>query len=194
MRQGRNGFGLVAAWLLLLAAPAALPAEEPAARLAANRALVLRYVEEVLSRGQLDHLEQMVSPGYTDSSPGAQDPERGPALVRAAQKRVRSLFPSISYQIDQLIAEDDKVVARYTVQATYQPREEGREPGPGTDALISGMTIFRISRGLIAESWTINDQLGLFTQIGFTLTPPPAAEAPAAPSKRLDPKGPGGPR
>ncbi|HYH45535.1 MAG TPA: ester cyclase, partial [Thermoanaerobaculia bacterium] len=115
MRQGRNGFGLVSglsAWLLLLAMPAALPAEEPAARLAANRALVLRYVEEVLSRGQLDHLEQMVSPGYTDSSPGAQDPERGPALVRAAQKRVRSLFPSISYQIDQLIAEEDKVVAR----------------------------------------------------------------------------------
>ncbi|HYH44982.1 MAG TPA: hypothetical protein VEG34_04805, partial [Thermoanaerobaculia bacterium] len=64
------------------------------------------------------------------------------------------------------------------------------------DALISGMTIFRISRGLIAESWTINDQLGLFTQIGFTLTPPtPAPAAPATPSNRPDPKGePGGPR
>jgi predicted ester cyclase len=182
-RQGRQGSRTIArgsrvllAGLLLLAAP--LPAQEPAARHAANRALVQRYLEEVLSRGRLDHLDQMVAPGYVDSSTGAGDAERGPALVRAAQGRVRSLFSDISYNVDQLIAEGDKVVARYTVRATYRPQDpETRAQAPsavGKEAMVAGITIFRIAGDRIAESWTINDQLAMFEQLGFTLEPPAA--------------------
>ena len=109
---------------------------------------------------------------------------RGPALVRAAQGRVRALFSAVSYNVDHLIAEGDKVVARYTVRATYQPQDqETRTQAPsavGKEVAVAGMTIFRIAGDRIAESWTINDQLGMFEQLGFTLQPP---AAPAGPGK-----------
>lgn len=191
-RQGRQGSRATArtsrsllAGLLLLAAGLPLAAQEPAARHAANRALVQRYLEEVLSRGRFDHLDQMIAPGYVDSSTGAEESERGPALVRATQTRVRGLFSDVSYSVDQLIAEGDKVVARYTVRATYRPQDpETRAQAPsavGREAMVAGMTIFRIAGDRIAESWTINDQLGMFEQLGFSLEPPGPPAGPTPP-------------
>jgi predicted ester cyclase len=184
------------AWLLLglgaghrLAAqstsqpPAPAATATPPADLSKNRELVQRYIEEVLSRGGLEHLDQLVAPGYIDSSPGADEGAAGPALVRAAQGRVRALFSRISYRIDHLIAEGDKVVARYLVRATFQPSGQTGSPlpGTGTEVWINGMTIFRIASGRIEESWTINDQLEMYRQLGYTLEPPKAAANPGEP-------------
>jgi predicted ester cyclase len=151
----------------------------------ANRDVVRRYIDEVLSQGNLDRLEQLIAPGYVDSSPGADERGAGPERVRIAQRRVRALFSRIAYRVDHLIAEEDKVVARYTVRATYQPTDPTR-PGPaGTEVWITGMTIFRLADGRIEETWTINDQLEMFRQLGYKLEPPKApSPAPASPGGR----------
>jgi predicted ester cyclase len=181
----------LAGLLLLLALPGRAqtpppPPEPPppapaAPALEANKALVRRYIDEVLAGGDLKVLDTLVAPDYADSSPGA-DEGRGPEVIRVAQGRVRALFRDIHYRVDQLVAEGDKVVARYTVRAVRKP-DEGRDIGDaGKEIGILGMTIFRIADGRIRETWTINDQLTLFRQLGYTLTPPnaPKPEAPAA--------------
>jgi hypothetical protein len=65
------------------------------------------------------------------------------------------------------------------VRAVHRPSAEGEEPAPEPrEVAITGMTIFRVSGGRIHESWTINDQLEMFRQLGYTLQPPKAEGAP----------------
>ena len=80
--------------LLLLAVPAAAqtapaPAPDP---LQANKALVRRYIEEVLSANRMEKLDELLGPDFTDSTPGALGSETGPDIIRAAQGRIRALF------------------------------------------------------------------------------------------------------
>ena len=71
-----------------------------------------------------------------------------------------------------MIAEGDKVLARYTVQATTHA-EEGV---PAQKVEIAGMTLFRIADGRIREVWILNDQVELYRQLGFTIQPPEGAK------------------
>lgn len=169
-------------------APPVVPPASPAApdALAASKALVRRYIEDVLAGGRLDLLEDLVAADYADRTPGADAEGAGPEVVRRAQERLREQFRDVRYTIDQLVAEGDLVVARYTVQAVHQPRKAGDAATP-RDISITGMTLFRVEGGRIRESWTINDQLEMFHQLGFTLKPPASqpsgttAPAPAPP-------------
>jgi len=159
-----------AVFLLLLATSAAAqaqpaPAPDP---LQANKALVRRYVEEVLSANRMEKLDEMLGPDFADSTPGALGSETGPDIIRAAQDRIRALFPTVQYQVEDLVAEGDKVLARYTVRAATK-EEEGI---PSQKVEITGMTLFRIADGRIREVWIINDQMELYRQLGFTIQPP----------------------
>lgn len=162
--------------LLLLALALPVSAQEPAAsapaQTEANKSLARRYIEEVLSGGDLKALDQLVAAEYVDSSPGGAENGRGPEAVRTAQGRVRALFKDIRYQIDLLVAEGEKVVAHYSVRAVRKPDSEIDAGDAGREITIPGMTIFRIASGRIAETWTINDQLGMFRQLGYALTSP----------------------
>lgn len=169
--------------LALLAAPAAqgqAPQDAAGADpLEANKALVRRYIGEVLSANQLDKLDELLGPDFTDSTPGAAGSESGPDVIRAAQARIRALFHTVEYQVDDLVAEGDKVVARYTVRAATKASADS----PSQKVEITGMTLFRIAGGKIREVWIINDQIELYRQLGFTIQPPenPASDPPGSP-------------
>jgi predicted ester cyclase len=145
--------------------PESRPSESPAE---ANKALVRRYLGEVLSLGRLDLLDQLLAADFVDSTPGAPKDVRGPQVIRAAQQRAREIFPVVEYQVEDLIAEGDKVVARYTVRAT----SKGSGSAPGRPIEVAGVTIFRLGDGKIREAWIVNDQIDMFLQLGYTLQPP----------------------
>lgn len=161
----------LAALVFLLAMPALAqePAPSPGNGMDANKALVRRYIEGVLSDGKLELLDELVSPEFVDRTPGAPPQTRGPEVIRESQKRAHDLFQDIRYTLDDLIAEGDRVVARYTVRATRKP-PEGSDQGKPIE--VTGITIFKIADGKILETWIVNDQIELFRQLGFTLTPP----------------------
>ncbi|HZF07223.1 MAG TPA: ester cyclase [Thermoanaerobaculia bacterium] len=162
--------------------PPPAPAAPATPAFDANKDLARRYIEEVLAGGDLKALDTLLAPDYVDSSPGA-EAGRGPEVVRVAQERVRALFRDLHYHIDQLVAEGDKVVARYTVRAVRKRDEGGGVGDAGKEIGIVGMTIFRVADGRIRETWTINDQFTMFRQLGYTLTPPApkASQKPGAP-------------
>lgn len=149
----------------------------------ANKTLVQRYIGEILAGGRLDLLADFVSPDFVDRTPGAPAGVRGPELIRESQARARELFQDIQYTIDDLIAEGDRVVARYTVKAT---RKSGDGAEGGRPIRVTGVTLFQIADGKIRETWIVNDQIELFRQLGYTLTPPkqepqPKPQPPAPP-------------
>lgn len=146
----------------------------------ANKALIRRYLAEVLSAGRLDKLEELVAADFADRTPGAPE-ERGPKIIREAQERARAVFPEVEYTIEDLIAEGDRVVARYVVRAKTKKTDDS----PSMNVEVMGITVFRVAGGKIREAWIVNDQIELFTQLGYTIEPPTkevaAPEPPPAP-------------
>jgi predicted ester cyclase len=67
--------------------------------------------------------------------------------------------------IEDLIAEGEKVVARWRARATHQG-EYVSIPPTGKEVEFTGISVYRIEERKIAESWTVEDELGLMRQIG----------------------------
>jgi steroid delta-isomerase-like uncharacterized protein len=74
-------------------------------------------------------------------------------------------FPDLNRPVDDLIAEGDKVVARWRAEGTHTGSFQGVPP-TGRRASITGITIFRLRDGKIVEEWGESDMLGLLQQVG----------------------------
>ena len=85
-------------------------------------------------------------------------------------KVMGTAFPDLERQIEDLLAEGDKVVARWTARGTNLGEFNGMPP-TGKFATSSGITIFRIADGRIVEEWSENDLLGLLQQLGAIPSP-----------------------
>jgi predicted ester cyclase len=73
-------------------------------------------------------------------------------------------FPDVHHTVDDLIAEGDRVVLRTTARATHRGEFEGIAP---TDRSVefTGLVVYRIQDGKIAESWGEIDFLRLFREL-----------------------------
>ncbi|MEA2601052.1 MAG: hypothetical protein QOF89_2044 [Acidobacteriota bacterium] len=136
---------------------------DPDTRFDANKALVRRYFL-LLSEGDLAKLDEVFAPDFLDRTPGIPHPTRGPGAIRETQTKARELFTDISYLVDDLLADGDRVAARYTVRARHRTTTRFIQ--------VTGASFFRIAGGRIKEGWIINDQIELFRQLGYSLSPP----------------------
>jgi len=91
-------------------------------------------------------------------------------------------FPDLSFVIDDLIAEGDRVVVRGRMSGTHAGPFQGRMP-TGTRVTMGFITICRVRDGKIAETWGYNDMAGLLRQLaGRSERPVPAPAGPAVPA------------
>ncbi|MFL5805307.1 MAG: ester cyclase [Roseiflexaceae bacterium] len=74
-------------------------------------------------------------------------------------------FPDIQYTLEDLLAEGDRVVARFTARGTQRGVFQGI-PATGSAAVVSGIAIYRLVSGKVVEQWLEYDQLGLLQQLG----------------------------
>lgn len=86
-------------------------------------------------------------------------------LERADTAAFRGAFPDTHREIEDLVAEGDRVVHRYRFTGTHEGEFEGIEP-TGREVSTSGIFIYRIEDGRIAESWLDYDGLDLLGQLG----------------------------
>ena len=84
----------------------------------------------------------------------------------------RAAFPDLQFTIDDVIAQDDKVVIRWSSRGTHRGELMGLAP-TGKEATSSGISIDKIADGKIVESWNHWDTLGLMRQLGAA--PPPGS-------------------
>jgi predicted ester cyclase len=129
-----------------------------------NKTVVRREQEELWNHtGDLDAAEELFAPGQAEAAKqGAADFRRG--------------FPDVISTVEDLIAEGDKVVARWRSRATHQGDYMGI-PATGNEVEFTGISFYRIEGGKIAQSWNIEDQLGLMRQIGKFPEPEQSEEA-----------------
>ncbi|HEU5100870.1 MAG TPA: ester cyclase [Roseiflexaceae bacterium] len=134
-----------------------------------SKALVRRLVE-VSNQGNLDALDDLIAHNFVDHSPYAQAGTAGIEGHKQFARMLRSGFPDSQWTIDDLVAEGDKLVMRWTSRGTHQGEAFGI-PATGRSVVVTGITIYRVSGGKLAEQWTEVDMLGLMQQLG--VAPPP---------------------
>ena len=76
-------------------------------------------------------------------------------------------FPDVSFSVEDLIAEGDKVVSRFTARGTHQGETEEFGPPTGRQLEQEGITIHRIEDGKIVEEWSQYDNLSILQQLGL---------------------------
>jgi len=81
-------------------------------------------------------------------------------------------FPDLHITTDDLIAEGDKITKIWTAHSTHKGDLMGI-PATGKSVVFTGIEVFRIKDGKIAELWASMDNLGLFQQLGVI---PPLSE------------------
>ena len=74
-------------------------------------------------------------------------------------------FPDLHETVEDIFAEGDKVVTRFTMRGTHQGELMGIPP-TGKQVTMTGMTIHRIVSGKIVEDWVVADFLGMMQQLG----------------------------
>lgn len=162
-------------------APAAAPpAPAPAAADVApsdpesNKAIMRHHVEELFNRHDLSELDQWIAPEYVYHVLG-----QDIAGVEAYKQTVYPLwegFPDAHNEIQQMVAEGDRVATLFKASGTHTGTFMGVPPS-GRRIEILGITIERISGGKRREGWGVPDMLGLMQQIGAA--PSPGQPAPA---------------
>ncbi|HEX2180865.1 MAG TPA: ester cyclase [Rubrobacteraceae bacterium] len=123
-----------------------------------NKAIVRREQEELWNHtGDLDAAQELFAPEQAEAA-------------RQEAADFRRGFPDVVSTIEDLIAEGDMVAARWSSRATHLGEYAGVAP-TGNEVEFTGISVYRIEGGRIAESWTEEDELGLMRQIGAVPEP-----------------------
>ena len=133
-----------------------------------NKTIVLRYYEELFERRRLAVIDEIFASGYVNhqrTDPYRTDEVRGPEGLKKLATEFFSAFPDHHTAVDDIIAEGDKVVTRWTTRGTHRGYLFGIAP-TNRRVTISGITIDRVVDEKIVETWTNWDLMGLLQQLG----------------------------
>ena len=81
---------------------------------AKNKAVVRRFVKEVLTKGKTEVIDELLAPNYANTLMGVTNRE----AFKGAVSGLDAAFRSREFKIDQLVAEGNCVVLRATMNAT----------------------------------------------------------------------------
>jgi len=142
-----------------------------------NKDLVRRYSDATWNKGQLQRESEFVAsdvivhapqvPGLPDGAPG----------ITAFTAAFRAAMPDLHLTQDSLFGSEDKVVQIWTSRGIHSGEALFGFPPSGNELVLTGVTVFRIANGRIAERWGTLDLMGLMQQFGV---------APASPEDLVD--------
>ena len=129
-----------------------------------NKSIVRRFFELGPSKGDLYAANELLAPGFVlhvplPCSPGVQGIDEVITACRAA-------FEDLHVSVEDMVADGDKVAARFTARGIHMGAFMGLPP-TGKPIVMTGMEIFRLERGKIAELWGEANLLGLMQQLGI---------------------------
>ncbi len=134
-----------------------------------NKAIARRWFEEGINRHNLAIMDELFAPDFTEHmpiGPGAQSLEEAKQFVAGTSAGM----PDMRATVEEMVAEGDKVVVRYTVTGTQTGDFMGI-PATGKPIKMTAIDILRFKDGKIAEHWLEGDQLGMMQQLGVIPTP-----------------------
>ena len=131
-----------------------------------NKSIVHRYLEQAVSQGSGSAIDDLVSAQVVFSSPYTPEPIRGIEGFKQMIGMLHGAFPDLKIHEAQTLAEGDTVASRWTATGTHRGEFMGHPPS-GRQFSISGISIYRVEGGKIAEGWVNDDSLGMLRQLGL---------------------------
>lgn len=134
-----------------------------------NKQVVRRYFED--APYQPDVCDEIFAPSFRfhtiqHASLTPQVVESNPESEKAANEWLKTVWsPSWRMTVDEMMAEGDRVMVRWTFHGIHQGEFSGL-PATHKPATYSGINIFRVADSKIAEVWDIYDRLWLWQQLG----------------------------
>jgi steroid delta-isomerase-like uncharacterized protein len=139
-----------------------------------NKATARRAIEEVWNQGKVAVVDELFAPNYIHH-----DPDRPTIRTREDFKRyvttTRSAYPDFHLTIEDLVAEGEQVVMRWTWRGTNTGDLviPTHIPATGKQVTVTGITISRVVSGKCVEDWHVADYLGMYQQLGLIPVPQP---------------------
>lgn len=131
-----------------------------------NKSLIKRWFEEVWNKGRTEAIDEMfATDGIAHGLADGGGDVIGPAQFKSFHATFRGAFPDLVVEVQETVAEGDKVVARCVVRG----RHEGNTlniAATHSPVEFTGVAIVRIQDGKIVEAWNNFDFMTLYRQLG----------------------------
>lgn len=136
-----------------------------------NKRLVRRWFEEVWNQGREGTVDELLSPQGLGFGLGATGTEvHGPPAFKPFVRNMRDAFPDLHMEIEDMVAEGDKVAVRLLVTGTHKGGGLGF-PATGREINVTAITIIQFASGKMVHGWNNWDQLGMLQQLGMAAGP-----------------------
>jgi len=129
-----------------------------------NKTIVRRLFDELWNQGNLPVADELIAPTYTHHDASTPDLGRGPESEKKRVTLYRTAFSDLRLTVEDMIAEGETVVARWSCRGAHKGDLNGIAP-TGKQFVISGVSIVRFAGGKMVEGWINWDALGLMQQL-----------------------------
>jgi steroid delta-isomerase-like uncharacterized protein len=134
-----------------------------------NKAIIRRIVEEIQNGGNLALIDELLAPNFVNHTPApGLSPDR--EGIKHLFSMFRAAFPDGSMTIEDMIAEEEKVVTRKTYRGTHLGEFLGIPP-TGRHISVGLIDMMRVVDGKVVEHWSVGDDLGMLQQLGVIPLP-----------------------
>ena len=134
-----------------------------------NKAVVRRLIEEVYNEDNLEVVDELVAPDVFNH-PAVPEHQHGIDSFKHVMNWVRTFSSDVHYEIDDIIAEGDKVAVRMTQSGTHTGSVRGIPPTSKRFS-VDYVHWFRLADGKVAELWAVRDDLSRLQQLGLMPEP-----------------------
>jgi steroid delta-isomerase-like uncharacterized protein len=134
-----------------------------------NKNLVRRFFDEMWNPWNFTKADELLAPGIVFRGTLGNE-LKGRDAFRGYMRKVQAAFPDFHNAIEEISAEDDRVIARTRYRGTHRGEIFGVAP-TGKTIAYSGAAFFRIEDGKIAHGWVLGDIVSLLRQLGANSLP-----------------------
>jgi steroid delta-isomerase-like uncharacterized protein len=132
-----------------------------------NKAIVRRFLEDYTPAV----VDDLLVPNYIHHDPSLPpEMQHGRDAYKQINTMFHAAFPDLTVTVEDLVAEGNKVAARWVWGGTQRGEMMGIPP-TNKQVTATGTSIHRVAEGKIVESWFNFDSLGMMQQLGVVPTP-----------------------
>ena len=136
-----------------------------------NKAIARRTIEELWNKGNMAIADELLAANFVNHDPCGTPETVNLEAYKQDIIDFRTDFPDFHVTIEEMIAEGDKVVIRWTCTGTHKGKSGAFDIAPtGKSVTIEGVTIDHIASGKILEEWFFRELI--VTKLGYKIVPP----------------------
>lgn len=141
--------------------------------MADNKAMVQSMYDAISGGGDVSAmLDEHVTTDFVEHEqiPGAPSGLSGRETARQGLETIQDAISGLRFNVEDLIEEGDRVVARLTITGTHSGEFMGI-PASGNEIAVSAVDIFQMRDGKVAAHWGVTDSAAMLMQMG-AMEPP----------------------